>query len=246
MKLEVDKFYTWSSTLTVAGMASMLWVVLGTLSSAFSWRYPGWFPLLLALVLVVTGDLVQQSSAKGKREKGPGWLARSPLWMVNACLVYTTTLGGAHAVLPSTQAQTEDRVNEAVVHASSDPAQAEPPPSAAPAPHGGPSAPPEVHVQAAEPSDTTLHAEHTAPRPAPSGPRRAPSTLSRTEAPLATRAAESELAVPLPEPEPTARIAVPPKAARVDLSRLKQALQPPARVGFTRILDAPLLAAEPH
>lgn len=100
MKIEVDKFYSWSSTLTVAGMASMLWVVLGTVSSAFSWRYPGWFPLVLAFVFVIVGDLSQRASETPATHGVRGVLARVPLWLVNSCLVYTTALGGAHAVQP--------------------------------------------------------------------------------------------------------------------------------------------------
>lgn len=147
MKLEVDKFYTWGSTLTVAGMASMLWVVLGTVSSAFSWRYPGWFPLLLAFVFVIVGDFAQRTAAQAEPAASQ-LFARVPLWAVNACLVYTTTLGGAHAVQEPPQKQVEERVEQAVEQAQSAAPAASPtvtPPVPSPAPDA-PKPQPDLHA----------------------------------------------------------------------------------------------------
>lgn len=222
MKIEVDKFYSWSSTLTVAGMASMLWVVLGTVSSAFSWRYPGWFPLVLAFVFVLVGDLTQRASEAASTNSARSVLVRAPLWVVNSCLVYTTALGGAHAVQP----EPEDKL---IVNA---------------APSGGaskevapiaPSASPNVPVAPAPESATNAATSETEPRAAQPSNKVVIKPIQNLA--LAGRPAISitrpRIGLPGRDDLPATTTTLP---ATLELKR-----QPAARTGFKRLGDSALL-----
>src|SRR5258705_9086788 len=43
----IRNFYTWGSFLSLSVAAGAVWTVAGTLSYAFTWSYPRYFPLIL-------------------------------------------------------------------------------------------------------------------------------------------------------------------------------------------------------
>src|SRR5258706_16376167 len=86
----IKNFYTWGSFLSLSVAAGAIWTVAGTFSYAFAWSYPRYFPLLLAPLFSVMGDI----AANTRPQKNPLRM-RAPLWFLNACLIYTTAIGGA-------------------------------------------------------------------------------------------------------------------------------------------------------
>jgi hypothetical protein len=88
--------FTLKSVGTLAGASTGLYLVLGTISSAFGWAYPRWFPLLTAFVLILLFDFV--SSAKWRKPALRDVLGRLLVIVLNSCLVFTSSMGGATAL----------------------------------------------------------------------------------------------------------------------------------------------------
>lgn len=86
----IRNFYTWGSFLSLSVAAGAVWTVAGTLSYAFTWSYPRYFPLILAAVFSVMGDFAANTGPNKKPLR-----VRVPLWFLNACLIFTTAIGGS-------------------------------------------------------------------------------------------------------------------------------------------------------
>ena len=213
-KAHSDSLYTWSTTLSVAGLASMLWVTLGTVSSAFAWVYPGWVALLFAVVLVVVSDIAQHAAKRS--EASQPLLPRMLLWFVNSCLVYTTALGGTLAVQPVLPAEkaaekvdiaASQAIREQVDSTGKVISQAQAPAAASP----------------------TITPPPSASRP--EGQQQQQQALPRTSAkPPSTPAADA----------PETQIVIRPRQT-VPLSAVRDAVRPKLQPGFNRFADSNLL-----
>jgi hypothetical protein len=222
-----DSLYTWSTTLSVAGLASALWVMLGALSSAFTWAYPGWVPLLLALALVIVSDVAQQA-AKRVAATQP-LLPRALLWFLNSCLVYTTALGGAHAVQPISPAEkvlakVDIAAHQVDVAGTSGPAISSPD-DPRPAPPSSASTPKTATKPQTAPSTASTPNPDSKPRT-----RTAPS-LKPSSKPEDKLNADSSPAIQV---GPRARASVP-------ISALQDAVRSKPQPGFNRLADSALL-----
>jgi hypothetical protein len=90
--------FTWHALSGVSGASMAVTMVCGTLSAAFDWQYPKWVPLALALLVVVVADVSIRRSRRAAEFKNPRqWL----LWVLNACLVFITAVGGTRLVTPA-------------------------------------------------------------------------------------------------------------------------------------------------
>jgi hypothetical protein len=110
-KSEPKEFFTWRSAGGVMGAATIVTTVSGTLSQAFGWLYPAWFPLLLAFLVVALGD------GYLRRRHLRQWPRRAILWFANACLVYMTAIGATKAVTPSSGGDEDEKGTIEKAHA---------------------------------------------------------------------------------------------------------------------------------
>jgi hypothetical protein len=92
------EMFTLKSVSTLAGASTGLYVVLGTISAAFGWAYPRWFPLLGAFVLVFLLDFL--SSPQWRRPAARAVVGRLLVVLLNSCLIFTSSMGGATALSP--------------------------------------------------------------------------------------------------------------------------------------------------
>ena len=120
------QFFTLQSIGSLAGASTGLYIVVGTISKATDWKFPAWFPLLMAVALVVCIDLAGTNLWQGARAREIP--ARVLVLALNSCLVYSSAVGGAVAL-------TNDQPETEPVAAAPTPPQAAPlPPVASPRP----------------------------------------------------------------------------------------------------------------
>jgi hypothetical protein len=96
------QFFTLQSIGSLAGASTGLYMVVGTISKATDWKFPAWFPLLVAVVLVICIDLAGTNLWQGAKPREIP--ARILVLALNSCLVYSSAVGGALAL---TSAQPE-------------------------------------------------------------------------------------------------------------------------------------------
>jgi len=101
--------FTWGTLAGIGGASAAVTTISGTLSAAFNWQYPGWVPLALALLIVIVADFSVRRTERAKSLKNPqSWL----LWLLNACLVFMTAVGGSRLITanePQTAAVAQER-----------------------------------------------------------------------------------------------------------------------------------------
>jgi hypothetical protein len=107
-------------------------ITTGALAQAFEWQYPSWFPLLVAVLIVVLVDIAVQT-----RTRKRGWFTvdRPVLWLLNSCLVFVTAVGGTRLMTPQEEAGTDEAPApvEVAMTEESERVAVEQPPAPAPA-----------------------------------------------------------------------------------------------------------------
>jgi len=125
--------FTWGTLAGIGGASAAVTTVSGALSAAFNWQYPGWVPLALALLIVIVADFSVRRTERAKSLKNPqSWL----LWLLNACLVFMTAVGGSRLIVAN-ESQTAAVAQERSASLPADdtsPAPNEPVPGAGPGP----------------------------------------------------------------------------------------------------------------
>jgi hypothetical protein len=170
------EMFTLKSVSTLAGASTGLYLVLGTISSAFGWAYPRWFPLLAAFVLVLLLDFI--SSAHWRKPAVRSIVGRLLVIVLNSCLIFTSSMGGATALSsggaekssttttgPSAESASSDRAPEPVGSVRVDPEDSRAPTAPVPMKVGVPSPPPRATgVRAASATEAHRHRPPLAPR----------------------------------------------------------------------------------
>jgi len=102
MSFDPKSFYTYSSFATLASATAIVTTVVTAVSGAFSWEYPGWFPLAVAVVVSFIGDLAVHKSSVFELK---AYLVRLPVWALNGCLIYTMAVGSASLAVGNPRAE---------------------------------------------------------------------------------------------------------------------------------------------
>lgn len=204
--------FTWGTLAGIGGASAAVTTVSGALSAAFNWQYPGWVPLALALLIVIVADFSVRRTERAKSLKNPqSWL----LWLLNACLVFMTAVGGSRLIVanePQTAAVAQESSASTPVNDTS-PAPNETVQGAAPSPgtEAGEVVPQATSSQtpAVHPANTTSPrvASSAAPSASANAPKLAtkptatavPSRVVTATAPTAAK--RKAIEAPLPKPE---------------------------------------------
>jgi hypothetical protein len=235
--------FSWGALAGLTGASTAVTVITGTLSAAFSWKYPTWVPFGVAFVIVASADVTLMRDRRAARMNR----IRPVLWLLNTCLVFTTAVGGAHLATarpePSVRDDGTRRVSEPAPPELAERAISGAPPSAEPASRALPieAAVPDTadvptSASAASGADPESRMAATSERPKPSGPatlskehvallphRLAPpgAVLRQPRARL-TQEAEHSLLEPAVAAEPIENESLPAKALAPDKSGFKR------------------------
>jgi hypothetical protein len=93
MTSEMKNFFSYGSFLTLTTSTAVMTTVATAMSTAMHWSFPAWFPLLIALLTAMFGDYIAHKD-EAKAQKGK-YRDRVPLWFLNGCLIFTTSVGSA-------------------------------------------------------------------------------------------------------------------------------------------------------